>query len=203
MMERGQTMKSINMEWMKFLLKDPQDEVHENVIFCTHDIESKGHTLYYGLVNKINDFLADTMNYGVKYSLTDALERCITKEVCEYVSYEALYRLLFKDDGPDISEKDNYLLVKRLYKKHLGITDDETLDMAEKYKLSYSLSYSPCSNNVWLGLSCFWSRNITIEDKASFKARKRKEAIREQKRKAREEKQKLKEESQRQTKAGM
>lgn len=201
-MERGQTMKSINMEWMKFLLKDPQDEVHENVIFCTHDIESKGHTLYYGLVNKINDFLEDTMNYGVKYSLTDALERCITKEVCEYVSYETLYRMLFRDDDPDISDNDNYLLVKRLYKKHLGITDDATLEMTERYKLSCSLVYSAFNNNRWYQLNHFWSRNITIEDKASFKKRKREEAIKEQRRKAREAKKKLKEEMSKQAKTG-
>ena len=167
-------MKKNNMEWMKSLLKDPQEELHENIVFCTHDIESKGYMHYHNLVNNINDFLVNTQNSGIKYCLTDALERCITKEVCEYVSFEALYRMLFKDIDRNILDKDDYQFVKRLYKKHLGITDNNTLEMAEKYKLSCSLSYSPFSNKEWYHLDRFWSNNVTFEDKASFKKHKQK-----------------------------
>ncbi|MFQ6739368.1 MAG: hypothetical protein ACLRFJ_01720 [Alphaproteobacteria bacterium] len=174
-------MKMINMDWMKSFVEPTQEELHKNVISVTADVESKGQMLYHNLEKRINDFQGKVARCGLDCDLKTALKHCITKDVCKYVSYDALYRLLFKDECSPISDIDTYQFIKKLYMRQLAITDEHTLEMAEKYKISWSFYYSPFSNNMWYRLTPVWSKCMTIEDKDSLKKRKEKERIRERK----------------------
>lgn len=196
-------MKKVNTDWMKPFLRPTQEELHKNVITVTDDVEIKGRMFYHQLEKRIKDFLDKTGNCGLKYSLKDALEHCITKEVCQYVSYNTLYRLVFKDEERPISDEETYRFVKVLYMRHLGITDEHTLEIAEKYKVSGSFCYSAFSGNMWYTLAPLWPKYMTIEDKASFEKRKKKEALAEQKRKVREARQKKFEQKEGKTKWGV
>ena len=181
------------MEWMAPFVDNPeqlQARLHEDVLCVTDDVENKGYLLYRNLIKRMNDFITNATNCGVGYNVLDALEHCITKDVCKYLSYDALYRLLFKDAECPVMYEDAYNFIKKLYMRHLGITDERTLEMAEQYKFSGSVRYSPFSGNMWYAIDPIWQNHLTIEDKASFKKRKQKEVIAEQKRKAKEVRQK-------------
>ncbi|MBQ6027101.1 MAG: hypothetical protein IJL21_00910 [Alphaproteobacteria bacterium] len=186
-------MKTINMEWMAPFVENPekyQARLHENVLRVTDDVENKGYLLYRDLRKRMDNFITNAANCGVNYGILTALEHCITKDVCKYLSYKTLYRILFDDVRRQPVDIFAYRFIKNLYKQHLGITDDRTLRLAERSKLSGFCYYSPISNNHWYAIDPIWPKYMTIEDKDSFKKRKKKEAIAEQKRKAKEARQK-------------
>ena len=116
----------INVDWMKPFVEPTQEELHKNVISVTADVESKGQMLYHSLEKRINNFQDKVARCGLDCDLKTALEHCITKDVCKYVSYNALYRLLFKDECSPISDIDTYQFIKKLYMRHLAITGIET-----------------------------------------------------------------------------
>lgn len=183
-------MKTINMDWMKPFLRPTQEELHKNVITVTDDIEIKGRMLYHQLEKRMLKYQGTIGFQGPNDGLNAALEHCITEDVCKYVSYDTLYRLLFKDEECPVSDEETYKFVKNLYMLHLGITDEHMLEITEQYKMSGSFCYSAFSGNMWYTLPPLWPRYMTIEDKASFQKRKKEEAIKERKRKAKEAKQK-------------
>jgi len=182
-------MKLPNMDWMKCLLEDTEEhqaKLHENVCHVTDDVKAKGYMLYRSLRKQMDDFVTNAANCGVNYDTLSALEHCITKDVCKYVSFEALYRLLFEDTEFPPTDAESYRFIKDLYMRYLGMTDEKTLELAEQYKLSGSNRYSPLGNSTWYALDPIWPKYMTIEDQESFKKRKYKENLQEQKRKAKE-----------------
>lgn len=201
--EKVVAMKTINMDWMKGLIEDAEAKLHENVRFVTDDAETKGYLLYRDLRKQMDNFVINAANCGVDYGVLAALEHCITKDVCKYVSFEALYRLLFEDTESPPTDDETYQFIKDLYMRHLGITDENTLEMAEQYKFSGGVRYSPFSNNMWYAVNPIWPKYMTIEDKASFEKRKKKEALAEQTRKVREARQKKFEQEEVKTKWGV
>ena len=187
-------METINMDWMKCLMEDAEATLHENVLCVTDDVENKGYLLYRNLKKRIDYFLTQPAyipkkRCGKCYPILTALKHCITKDVCKCLSYEALYRLLFEDDGRHLMYKDAYNFIKKLYMQQLGITDEKTLEISEQYKLSGCFHWAPF--NSWYSLDPLWPKYMTIEDKNSFEERKKKEQLqelRERKKEARQKK---------------
>lgn len=186
------------MEWMAPFVDNPEEyqpRLHENIHWFSKSTTIKGYRLYRDLMVQMNSVIitltrAPKKRCGSCYKTLTALKRCITKDVCKYLSYDTLYRLLFKDAEYPVMYKDAYNFVKKLYMQHLGITDERTLEIADRYKLSGSLRISLFSGNRWFVLDPFRSKRTSAEDKAKFKERKKKEAVAEQKCKAKEARQK-------------
>ena len=188
-------MKTINMDWLKGLMEDAEATLHENVLRVTDDVENKGYLLYRDLRKRMDLFLTRSMyipkkRCGKCYPILTALKHCITKDVCKCLSYEALYRLLFEDDGRHLMYKDAYNFIKKLYMQQSGITDEKTLKISEQYKLSGCFHWAPFSGNSWYSLDPIWPKYMTIEDKNRFEERKKKEHLQEQRKRENEARQK-------------
>ncbi len=184
-----------------------QPRLHKNIHWFSKNTTNKGYMLYHSLKKRMDYFITTPIclskgRRGKCYPILTALKHCITKDVCKYLSYDTLYRLLFKDAEYPVMYKDAYNFVKKLYMQHLGITDEKTLEIADRYKLSGSLRMSLFSGNRWYVLDPFCSKHPSAEDKANFQKRKKKEALAEQKRKAKEAKQKKFEQEEGKTKWG-
>lgn len=184
------------MEWMASLVDNPEEyqpRLHQRVRSISYTNVIKGHMLYRNLKNRMYRFMAISRSHKKKrcgrcYHTLNALKYCLTKDVCKYFSYDALYRVLFDDAEYYPMYKDAYKFVKKLYMQRLGITDEKTLELAEKSKISGSFILYPSGMQYKLGSPFF--ANVTYPDKAALKKRKQKEAIAEQKRKAKEVRQK-------------
>ena len=128
-------------------------------ILVTADVKSKGNMLYHHLLKQLNRFWDKDHLFNMRrdqgYNIWDVLKKYMTKDVCKYVSYECLLNSLKKEFSVGYFYDE---LVKDLYMRNLGFTDENTLYAFEKYKVSYiDHGYPPY---------------LKIEDKYSFTLRK-------------------------------
>lgn len=123
----------------------------------TADIQEHGTKLFHTLLKQlesIKDGIEEKETPFGNISNTDQLlEKCITKEICKYISYKGLLEALKFYDKPDFNDSHAQKL-KEIYMQNLGITDENTFEVAEEYKLTEIPSGLPAG--------------MTIEDRYSF-----------------------------------
>lgn len=133
--------KMPDYSWMESLNEMVEEEkrAKEHPVLVSADTQSKG-TMFYNILMKKIDCLVngtdENGNKGMnqKYTIEYALNQCITKDVCETISYHWLIQELH---DTVIGFDDSYdKLVKDIYMRKLGFTDENTLEAFEKYKVS-------------------------------------------------------------------
>ncbi len=177
------TMKEMDCSWMEILNQKAKEATHD--VLVTDDTKAKGTLLYHQLLKNMDVLVTGTDENGnkgsnPKYPIDYALKQCITKDVCETISLVFLINTL-KDNviGFDNSYDE---LVKHLYMHHLGITDENTIEAFEKYKVSEIQHGCPAG--------------MTIESSWDFNQRKHKERLEQRKKMAKEAHEKRKAERQ-------
>ena len=153
--------KTINMDWEKPILEEIR-LYRENRLVVTEDTIAKGNMLYHTNLKQINRFLSRDPSFDMVeskgFSLEDVLNRYITKDVCKYISCEFI--LYFLDDYYPLKNiVGNY--VKKLYMRNLCLSDKKTMEIFEKYKI----------HNISMGCP----PGVTMEDRWSFRQRKKRE----------------------------
>ncbi len=133
--------KMPDYSWMESLNEMVEEEkrAKEHPVLVSATTKSKG-TMFYNILMKKLDCLIngtdENGNKGMKqkYTIEYALNQCITKDVCETISYHWLIQELHDNV---IGFDDSYdKLVKDIYMRKLGFTDENTLEAFEKYKVS-------------------------------------------------------------------
>lgn len=133
--------KMPDYSWMESLNEMVEEEkrAKEHPVLVSADTQSKG-TMFYNILMKKIDCLVngtdENGNKGMnqKYTIEYALNQCITKDVCETISYHWLIQELH---DTVIGFDNSYdKLVKDIYMRKLGFTDENTLEAFEKYKVS-------------------------------------------------------------------
>lgn len=150
----------------------------------TADVKEKGTKLFHTLLKQLEGIKDGIEEKGIPFgdicNTDQLLEKCITKELCKYISYEALLETLKFYDKPDFNDSHAQKL-KEIYMRNLGYTDEKTLEIADEHKLSEIPSGLPAG--------------MTIEDQYSFIKR-----INERERMERKEYKRQKEKSQKEKK---
>lgn len=133
--------KMPDYSWMESLNEMVEEEkrAKEHPVMVSADTQTKGTILYNVLMKKLDCLVNgadENGNKGMKltYPIKNVLDSCITKDVCETISYHWLTQELHNN----FYEFDNSCdqLVKDIYLHNLGLTDENTLDAFEPYKLS-------------------------------------------------------------------
>lgn len=132
--------KEINMDWMKPLLEDDSPTTIEPESLVTADVKQKGNMLLNILLKHVKDFIYDEVTHKThpidENCIDDILERYITKEFCETVSYRFLCKYL-KSQSKALFGRRQDTLIKNLYMHLLGLSDEKTLDVSDGYKVSH------------------------------------------------------------------
>lgn len=134
----------------------------ENQLVITADTIAKGNMLYHTKLKQIRKFILQNPKFEMAankgFTLEDVLKRYITKDVCTYISCNFI--LNFLDEQLPIRELiEDY--VKELYMNTLGLSDEKTMEIFENYKI----------HNISMGCP----PGVTMEDKWSFRQRKKRE----------------------------
>lgn len=118
---------------------EEEKKAKEHPILVSADTRTKGAMLYNVLMKKLDCLVNGTDENGNKgmkltYPIKNVLDSCITKDVCKTISY----RWLIQELHDNFYEFDDSCdqLVKDIYLHNLGLTDENTLDAFEPYKLS-------------------------------------------------------------------
>ncbi len=166
-----------------------------NVIMVGADVKEKGEILYRKLVKQLTAEKEKCDINGTDFDIDGALKRYITPDICKYLAHQTLPDMLESSLNNCYVDKN---LFKDLYMHHLGITDENLLEISDNYKLAGNYYYSPFSGNTWCAIPPTWTEYKTIEDKHTFeerkKAERRKEAAKAQKEKRRLEKERKRQE---------
>lgn len=138
--DRKSEYKEINTSWMKVMLEDDSLGPKEHNIVVAADTEKKGNICLNIFLKKIQRYIDEDPTFEMTYTkgffIDSVLERYMTKSLCENVSYLFLSRLL-KAKAKYLFGKKQDKLIKNLYMRILGITDEKMLNLADRYKLSY------------------------------------------------------------------
>ena len=131
--------KMPDYSWMESLNEMVEEEkrTKEHPVMVSADTESKGAMLYHHLFKQMDEIVNGTDKNGntiTKHPIDFALKQCITRDVCKNISYKWLTKELHDNIIGFDNAYDN--LVKELYMHNLGLTDENTLDAFEPYKLS-------------------------------------------------------------------
>ena len=131
--------KMPDYSWMESLNEMVEEEkrAKEHPVMVSADIESRGAMLYHHLFKQMDEMVNGTDKNGntiTKHPIDFALKQCITRDVCKNISYKWLTKELHDNIIGFDNAYDN--LVKELYMHNLGLTDENTLDAFEPYKLS-------------------------------------------------------------------
>ena len=134
----------------------------ENRLVITADTIAKGNMLYHSNLKQINKFILKNPKFEMAankgFTLENVLKRYITKDVCTYISCNFI--LNFLDEHFPLRELvEDY--VKELYMHALGLSDEKTMEIFEKYKIHDILMGCP--------------PGVTMEDRWSFRQRKKRE----------------------------
>lgn len=179
--------KTPDYSWMESLNEMVEEEkrAKEHPVLVSADTKSKGTMLYHHLFKQINQLVEGTNENGNIDTVTNhpidfALKQCITPDVCKNISYKWLTQKLHDNVIGFDNAYDQ--LVKELYMHNLGLTDENTLDAFEPYKLSEIQQGCP--------------DGMTIESSWDFNQRKRQEKQEQRKRWAKEERERKKQERQ-------
>lgn len=133
--------KMPDYSWMESLNEMVEEEkrAKEHPVMVSADTQTKGTILYNVLMKKLDCLVNGTDENGNKgmkptYPIKNVLDSCITKDVCKTISY----RWLIQELHDNFYEFDDSCdqLVKDIYLHHLGLTDENTLEAFEPYKLS-------------------------------------------------------------------
>lgn len=132
--------ESIDYSWMAPLMENDSPTATDNCMSVSADTKARGNMFFNILLKQLKCYtdgdLTFDMPYDKGYSIDDVLKQYITKDVCENISYKWLgAELLETYKIRDFGEKQCRLL-KDLYMQNLGITDENTLDTFDKYKIS-------------------------------------------------------------------
>lgn len=131
--------KMPDYSWMESLNEMVEEEkrAKEHPVMVSADTESRGAMLYHHLFKQMDEMVNGTDKNGntiTKHPIDFALKQCITRDVCKNISYKWLTKELHDNIIGFDNAYDN--LVKELYMHNLGLTDENTLDAFEPYKLS-------------------------------------------------------------------
>ena len=131
--------KMPDYSWMESLNEMVEEEkrAKEHPVMVSADTESRGAMLYHHLFKQMDEMVNGTDKNGnaiTKHPIDFALKQCITHDVCKNISYKWLTKELHDNIIGFDNAYDN--LVKELYMHNLGLTDENTLDAFEPYKLS-------------------------------------------------------------------
>ena len=167
--------KMPDYSWMESLNEMVEEEkrAKEHPVMVSADTESRGAMLYHHLFKQMDEMVNGTDKNGntiTKHPIDFALKQCITHDVCKNISYKWLTKELHDNIIGFDNAYDN--LVKELYMHNLGLTDENTLDAFEPYKLSE--------------IQCGCKDGMTIESRWDFNQRKHKEKLEQRKILARE-----------------
>lgn len=179
--------KTPDYSWMESLNEMVEEEkrAKEHPVLVSADTKSKGTMLYHHLFKQMNQLVEGTNENGnidtvTNHPIDSALKQCITPDVCKNISYKWLTQKLHDNVIGFDNAYDQ--LVKELYMHNLGLTDENTLDAFEPYKLSEIQQGCP--------------DGMTIESSWDFNQRKRQEKQEQRKRWAKEERERKKQERQ-------
>ncbi len=154
-------LKTINMDRGKNLLEEMK--LHkENQFVITADTIAKGNMLYHTKLKQIRKFILQNPKFEMAankgFTLEDVLKRYITKDVCTYISCNFILNFLNEECPHGELFKD---YVKELYMHTLGLSDEKTMEIFEKHKIHH------------ISMGC--PPGVTMEDKWSFRQRKKRE----------------------------
>ena len=127
---------------IKFIDDNVYDKLHHSETYqkqVTADVQNKGTMLLRKLLNQIQTLVNDADDVDnfpfVTETMNDVINKYITSDVCQYVSCKGLIDMLNRMiDGFNESHAQ---LVKDIYIKYTGITDESTMQMADESKISY------------------------------------------------------------------
>lgn len=160
--------KMPDYSWMESLNEMVEEEkrAKEQPVMVSADTQTKGTILYNVLMKKLDCLVNGTDENGNKgmkpiYPIKNVLDSCITKDVCKTISY----RWLIQELHDNFYEFDDSCdqLVKDIYLHNLGLTDENTLEAFEPYKLSE--------------IRCRCKDGMTIESSWDFSQRKHRERL--------------------------
>ena len=171
-----------NARWVRKVCDDYYKP--DQPILVSAKIQTKGSILYRHLIKQLRCFATNDPTFNMSkdkgYTMDDVLKYYITKDICTCISYKWLgLKLRYCVPGNSFNLSHRQLL-KNLYMQRLGLTDEKTLDAAEKYKLSDIPRGCP--------------PGMTIESNWDFNQRKHKEKLEKRKIWAKEERERKKEE---------
>ena len=126
---------------IKFVDDNVYDKLHHSKTYemsITADVKKKGTMLFCKLLTQIQELIdgADDANNlpFVTETINDVINRCITADVCKYVSSEGLIDILkLMIDG---FNESHIQLIKDIYTKYTNITDENTMQIADAVKVS-------------------------------------------------------------------
>lgn len=175
------SIETLDTPWWKEI--EDLFEKETRPIVVSADTQAKGTMLYNILMKKLDCLVNGTDENGNKgmkltYPIKNVLDSCITEDVCKTISYHWLTQELHDN----FSEFDDSCdqLVKDIYMRKLGFTDENTLEAFERYKVSE------------IKRGC--KDGMTIESNWDFNQRKHKEKLEQRKIWAKEERERKKEE---------
>ena len=160
--------KEPNMDWMKCFSEDKSPTTIGQEKLVTADIQQKGDMFLNVFWKHVQRFVYEDPDFEMAqskgYNIDDVLERYITKELCENVSYRFLCKFL-KLKSKYLFGRRQDKLIKNLYMHLLGLSDEKTLDESDAYKISYREKIE----NKGVIIDCACEDDITETDEKEHK----------------------------------